>query len=125
MTAQHEEEGYVNSAANPAAPTSGAGAGLKTTPYASVRASSIHENDAANGSYRVYGSYDLGWEDIRMRKGLDRTILSMRISEAKDSLALPEEQKNPPIKTFTECLRGILWEGSRWQDHSFVRVLYG
>jgi hypothetical protein len=105
MTPQHKGEGSVNPISNPASSTSGAGICLKMTPNASVRAASIHENDDSNVPYRVYGSYDLGWEDITERKGLVSTILSMKTSEVEEFL---EQQSVPPIKTFTECLSGLL-----------------
>ena len=107
MTPQHKGEGSVNPISNPASSTSGAGICLKMTPNASVRAASIHENDDSNVPYRVYTiqSYNLCWEDIIERKGLVSTILSMKTSEVEEFL---EQQSEPPIKTFTECLSGLL-----------------
>jgi hypothetical protein len=123
MTLQHEGEGSLNPEASPACSTSGAGSCLKTTPNAPVRAASIHKNDDANVSYRVYGSYDLGWEG-KMEKDLVRTILSMKVSEVKEFLAALEKHCSPTIKTLTECLKGLRLEELDSEDTSYIRVLY-
>jgi hypothetical protein len=127
MTPQHEGEGSVNPAANLASSTAGSGTSLKMTPNAFVRAASIHNAELGGGnddkkiSYRVYGDYDLGWEDNMEKKELVRTILSMKVSEVKDFLAVLEKQREPTIKTFTECLRGLPPNSATGN----VRVLYG
>jgi hypothetical protein len=141
MAPQHEKADFVNPAANPAAnpapSTSGASTFLKTTPNASVPAASIHntelgdENDAKNIPYRVYGDLgrDCPWEDIMERKGLVRTILSMKPLAAGDSLEKLEElekQRKFSTKILTECLWG-LGGGSRCdpsREPSSVRLLY-
>jgi hypothetical protein len=125
MTPQHEEEGSVNPAANPAAlMTSRASPNFNMAP--TVCNSSIHEKEHWNISYRfyrVYGDLDRGWEDIMSpeKQGIAPTILSMENWEAEESLRTLKEEGSHSIKTFTECLRGLL----RREEPGRLRILYG